>query len=60
MIEKNLAVSGLGQHSCLNFGGKPGTGIATKVGYCGTQEVAGKAVRRGRWTPKPEMMSLNL
>jgi hypothetical protein len=31
VVERNLALSELGQYRCLNCGGKPGTGIATKI-----------------------------
>ena len=50
MIEKNEALSELGQCHCLKFRCEPGTGIATKIRRLLRREGAGKVVRVGRGT----------
>jgi hypothetical protein len=54
VLEKNLAMSGLGQYHCLNCGGNPGMGIAVLTPAANSRKIAGKAVRWQSWMPTPE------
>src|ERR1700690_3137674 len=51
---KKFGMVGVRTASLSQLWGKPGTGIATKIGCSGARKYKGKAVPRGRGTPKPE------